>query len=200
MTTSNVRPASAATSPFRSPTSCSTRPLKKSGRVLLRLKSVTRCPRAVAYSTCSGPVKPVPPRMRMSSGFAARPAGFASDRGREAAFSPNASVGTPARPMAPPAAETDLMKVRRVGVIRIFPCSEVGGSVLEPDDRVEDADLARRQRSGRRAAGEPHVRRYRAGELRSRRIEFHILDVLGVVHVERGLADHPVAVQQHAGG
>ena len=75
ITTSNLRPLSALMSPFMSPISCSTRPLKKSGRVLLRLISVTSCPRAIAYSTCSGPVNPVPPRMRILSGFFARSTG-----------------------------------------------------------------------------------------------------------------------------
>src|SRR5690606_36901778 len=37
-----------------------------------RLNRVTRWPRASAYWTWNGPVNPVPPRMRMSSGLAAR--------------------------------------------------------------------------------------------------------------------------------
>src|SRR5262249_46447060 len=103
ITTSNLSPLSALMSPFKSPISRSTRPLKKSGRVLLRLINVTECPRAIAYSTCSGPVNPVPPRMRILSGFFARPT----------ACSATLSEGITPSPKAPLKAAEVLRKSRR---------------------------------------------------------------------------------------
>src|ERR1051325_12071580 len=116
ITTSNFFPCSALVSLFKSPiNSSATRPLKKSGRVLLRLNNVTRCPRAIAYSTCSGPVNPVPPRIRMLSGALARPTsrrrvdGVASDD-----VAPADRIESGPRPNAPPNAADHLRKVRLV--------------------------------------------------------------------------------------
>ena len=57
----------------------------------------------------------------MSSAAGARPARLAGDFGSVVGVAPNASVGRAARLTAPPAAVTDLMKVRRVGDIRCIP-------------------------------------------------------------------------------
>lgn len=65
MTASHVRPLSASSSPSRSPIRVSTsgnRPVF----VLPRLNNVTLCPRPSARRTMCGPMKPVPPRIRMS--------------------------------------------------------------------------------------------------------------------------------------
>ena len=76
MHTSQRLPRRAARSPvLRSPDSCSTSPGHSGEGRRPRLNRVTRCPRASAYWTWNGPVKPVPPRIRMSSGFFARSTG-----------------------------------------------------------------------------------------------------------------------------
>src|SRR5215210_7787651 len=56
----------------------------------------------MAYSTCSGPVKPVPPRIRMFSGLRAR-----------AVSLDQIKSGNAPSPTAPAAAPESLMKLRR---------------------------------------------------------------------------------------
>src|SRR5262249_17509854 len=84
------------------------------GRVLLRLSSVTLCPRAIAYSTCSGPVNPVPPRIRMFSDAFARSTGR-GEEGRVSADTAEANPGSDSRPSAPAATAEAFRKVRRFG-------------------------------------------------------------------------------------
>src|SRR6185437_3021183 len=76
--------------------------------------SVTLWPRAIAYSTCSGPVKPVPPRIRMSSGVPARSIG--ARRSSSGITLPNASFGAAPSPVAPkaPAPATAAETLRNV--------------------------------------------------------------------------------------
>ena len=64
-----VRPFKASSFPLRSPMSWFTPSGSSPGCVLPRLKTVTLCPRLRAYRTIKGPVKPVPPRIRMRSGL-----------------------------------------------------------------------------------------------------------------------------------
>jgi hypothetical protein len=78
-------------SSFMSPINCSTRPWKKSGRVLLRLINVTLCPRAMAYSTCSASEARAA-EMRMLSGFRAR-YGFGNDEIRNRTETDRATNG-----------------------------------------------------------------------------------------------------------
>jgi hypothetical protein len=70
--------------------------------------SVTSWPRLIAYSTCSGPVKPVPPRMRIFSFFGAR----GIDSAAEAT-----SASVPSAMALPAAAAETFRKVRRLVVI-----------------------------------------------------------------------------------
>src|ERR1041385_3087177 len=134
ITTSNLGPFRALMSSLRSPINCSTRPLKKSGRVLLRLISVTLWPRAIAYSTCSGPVNPVPPRIRMLSDAPARSvrrrAGSADTTGE--------SLENGSRPSAPAATAEALRKVRRLVA--------TSGSGVEVYRLLVDPQLGRRPR------------------------------------------------------
>src|SRR5438477_3232446 len=73
MHTSHFFPLSASSCPLRSPISCSASFGSSPGCVLPRLNTVTLCPRLSAYFTWNGPVKPLPPRIRIRSGFAALP-------------------------------------------------------------------------------------------------------------------------------
>ena len=73
ITTSHCLPFSASSWPLRSPISCSASLGSSPGWVLPRLKTVTLWPRLRAYWTWNGPVKPVPPRIKIRMGFAALP-------------------------------------------------------------------------------------------------------------------------------
>src|SRR6185437_11281238 len=96
--------------------------------------SVTLWPRAIAYSTCSGPVNPVPPRIKMSSAALARSTG--SRRTSPGSTSPSASFGAP-NPVAPrapaPATAADTLRnVRRSVDTNDLP----GGGGLNGGERV----------------------------------------------------------------
>src|SRR5882724_7777276 len=73
MQTSHFLFLRASNCPLRSPVSCSASFGSSPGCVLPRLNTVTLCPRLSAYCTWNGPVKPVPPRIRMRRGFGALP-------------------------------------------------------------------------------------------------------------------------------
>src|SRR5688572_27870714 len=111
ITASQVRPFSDARSPVaRSPMSFSTVG-KSCGFVRPRLNSVIVCPRAIAYSTCRGPMKLVPPRMRIFFGAIApgRFVAAATPRG-----SAPATLGRMPRPRAPLAVAAVRRKSRRL--------------------------------------------------------------------------------------
>ena len=100
MTASQRRPSSAARSPSRSPTSFSSSG-KRCVLVRPRLKRVTVCPRATAYSTMWGPMNPVPPSTRMVIGV-----------GVSSPWSPYGAQAAP-RPRAPAAAAVVFRNSRR---------------------------------------------------------------------------------------
>src|SRR6266567_7382084 len=124
MATSHCRFFSASNWPFRSPINCSTSFGNSPGCVFPRLNVVTLCPRISAYRTWYGPVKPVPPRMRMRRGF--------TD------FSANSVADLVPKASAPPVTAESLINWRRV----LFNCpltflvipSEVEESLIENEE------------------------------------------------------------------
>src|SRR6266478_3729458 len=121
MTTSHVLPFNASSLPLRSPSNCSTSFGSSPGWVRPRLNTVTLCPRLRAYRTWNGPVKPVPPRIRMRRLFVLLvvfPIASAAERPDTPGINPKAA--------APPAIAESLRNVLRVVDIDFAPCELVG--------------------------------------------------------------------------
>src|SRR5437016_11493734 len=117
MQTSHFLPLSASSCPLRSPISCSASFGSSPGCVLPRLNTVTLCPRPSAYLTWKGPVKPVPPRIKMRRDLAALPAEPANN------FE---APGIKPKPTLPPTRADSLRNFLLLVDIHLSPASRFG--------------------------------------------------------------------------